>query len=170
MKSLPANDEIRERSVFLIDGQGESVGIVTFDQAMWLAWEAGLDLVLVGANARPPVARLLDYGKYQYEQAKAENKSRGRTSEVKEIRLTLKIGQHDFEVKRGQADRWLAEGNRVRVTVKLFGREMAFPERAADMIERMRTALSANYEMTTAKIGNRWSTILGRKKTTEVRS
>lgn len=164
MKPLLVNEEIRDRELMLIDASGKSLGVVSFDQAMWLAWEAGLDLVLVGPNAHPPVARLLDYGKYQYEQAKAAAKSKAHTSEVKEIRLSLKIGAHDFEVKRAQADRWLSEGNRVRVTVKLFGREQTFPEQARDLVERMRTALGASYEMPLTKVGNRWTTIIGRKK------
>lgn len=166
MKSLPVNEEIRARSLLLIDEAGKSHGNVSFDQAMWLAWEAGVDVVVVGPNANPPVARLLDYGKYQYEQAKADSKGRAHAPEVKEIRLTLKIGQHDFDVKRAQADRWLSDGDRVRVTVKLFGREQAFPDRARDLIERMRTALGTEFETPVTKVGNRWSTILGRKKST----
>lgn len=164
MKSLPVNEEIRAPQLLLIDQESKALGAVSFDQAMWLAWEAGLDVVVVGPNAKPPVARLLDYGKYQYEQAKAESKGRSHAPEVKEVRLTLKIGQHDFDVKQSQADRWLAAGDRVRVTVKLFGREQAFPERAKAMVERMRVSLEAEYETALQKVGNRWSTILGRKK------
>lgn len=148
----------------MIDEANRSGGVISFDQALWLAWEAGLDLVEVGPNATPPVVRLLDYGKYQYEQAKAESKSRARGPEVKEIRLTLKIGQHDFQVKRGQADRWLAEGDRVRITVTLFGREMAFPEQAREMMERMRLALEAEFEMPMTRLGKRFSAIVGRKR------
>ena len=118
----------------------------------------------MGPNASPPVVRLLDYGKYQYEQAKAESKSRTHAPEVKEIRLTLKIGQHDFDVKKAQADRWLAEGDRVRVTATLRGRELGFPAQAHALIERMRTALGAEYEMAVTRLGKRFSAIVGRKK------
>lgn len=148
----------------LIDEQGKALGVVTFDQAMWLAWDTGLDVVEVGAQAQPPVARLLDYGKYQYEQAKAESKSKAHAPEIKEIRLTLKIGQHDFDVKRGQAERWLAEGDRVRITVTLYGREMMFAYQANDMIERMRGTLDAAIETPIQKMGKRISVIVGRKK------
>ncbi len=148
----------------VIDANGKSFGVVGYDQAMWLAWESGLDLVEVGASAKPPVTRLLDYGKYQYEQAKAESKGRARAPEIKEIRLTLKIGSHDFQVKEHQAERWLTDGDRVRVTVTLHGREMMFSERAKELIERMRHNLEATYEMPITKTGNRFSTIVGRKK------
>ncbi|MEK7460814.1 MAG: translation initiation factor IF-3, partial [Patescibacteria group bacterium] len=108
--------------------------------------------------------RLLDYGKYQYEQAKAESKSRSHAPEVKEIRLTLKIGQHDFDVKKSQADRWLNDGDRVRVTATLRGRELAFPGQAHALIERMRVALGAEYEMAVSRLGKRFSAIVGRKR------
>jgi translation initiation factor IF-3 len=148
----------------LIDDENQSLGAVAFDQAMWLAWEAGLDLVEVGPNASPPVVRLLDFGKYQYEQAKAESKSRSHAPEVKEIRLTLKIGQHDFDVKKGQADRWLTAGDRVRITATLRGRELAFPGQAHALIERMRLGLAADYEMAVSRLGKRFSATVRRKK------
>jgi translation initiation factor IF-3 len=148
----------------LIDEENRSQGSVSFDQALWLALEVGLDLVEVGPNANPPVVRLIDYGKYQYEQAKAESKSRTHAPEVKEIRLSLKIGQHDFDVKKNQADRWLSDGDRVRVTVTLRGRELAFPQQAHALIERMRIILEADYEMAVSRMGKRFSAIVGRKK------
>ncbi len=148
----------------MIDETGKSFGVINFDQAMWLAWEKDLDLVEVGSNAKPPVVRLLDYGKYQYELAKAESKSRSHAPEIKEIRLKLKIGQHDFDVKRSQADGWLAEGDRVRITAVLVGREMMYPDQAKALIEKMRVILNASYEMEISRMGKRYSTIVGRKK------
>lgn len=148
----------------LIDADGKSLGAVSLDQALWLAAEADLDLVEVGPNAKPPVTRLLDYGKYQYEQSKAESRSRTHAPEVKEIRLKLKIGEHDFQVKRSQADRWLDEGDRVRVTIILYGREMMFQERAGELLERMRAALDATIETPLARQGKRFSALLARKK------
>lgn len=148
----------------LIDGDGKSLGVVSIDQALWLAAEDELDLVEVGPNATPPVTRLLDYGKYQYEQSKAESKSRTHAPEVKEIRMKLKIGEHDFEVKRAQADRWLSDGDRVRVTIILYGREMMFQEKAGQLVERMRAALGAVIEAPLTKQGKRFTTLLARKK------
>lgn len=148
----------------LIDESGTSLGAVAYDQALWLAWERGLDLVEVGPNAQPPVVRLLDFGKYQYEQAKSRAKSKGHAPEIKEIRLSAKIGQHDFAVKQRQADQWLTDGDRVRMTVKLFGREMMFTDKAHSLIERMRQVLGADYETEVSKMGNRFSALLTRKK------
>lgn len=151
----------------LIDETGKALGVLSLDQALWLAWERDLDVVEVNSTATPRVGRLIDYGKYQYEQAKAENKSRGRSSEVKEIRLTLKIGEHDFEVKRSQADRWLNEGHRVKITVVLIGREMMYADRGNELIDKTRTLLGANYEMMPSRMGKRISAMVGRKTKTK---
>ncbi len=164
-KQFRVNDEIRSREVMLIDADGKSLGKVGIDQALWLAAEAELDLVEVGPSATPPVTRLLDYGKYQYEQAKAESKSRTHAPEVKEIRMKLKIGEHDFQVKRSQADKWLTDGDRVRVTIILYGREMIFQEKAGQLVERMRAALDATIESPLTRQGKRFTTMLARKKT-----
>ncbi|MBI4175306.1 translation initiation factor IF-3 [Candidatus Berkelbacteria bacterium] len=158
------NEEIRSAQVHLIDQNGRSHGTVSLDQALWLAWESELDLVEVGPNANPPVVKVLDYGKYQYEQSKSRIKGRAHQPDVKEIRLSFAIGQHDFDVKQAQAQRWLSDGDRVRVTVKLVGRQNIFAGRARDVIERMRVALDASYDGEITKTGNRFGVILGRKK------
>lgn len=163
-KKHRVNDEIRTPEIHLIDQDGNSFGNVTIDQARWLAFEKGLDLVEVGPNAQPPVVRILDYGKYLYEQSKADSKSKTRAPEIKGLRLKAKIGEHDFAVKRRKAQDWLANGDRVRVQLRLYGREMMFQDRAKELIERLRVELEAEYQTPIQLLGTTFSTILGKKK------
>ena len=119
------NDEIRVSQVRLIGPNGEQVGVIATSVALNLAKEANLDLVEVAPNAKPPVAKLIDYGKYKYnEKIKAREARRNQsTAEIKEIRFRLKIDDHDFDVKKGHVVRFLNGGDKVKVTIMLRGRQ-----------------------------------------------
>lgn len=126
IKDLQINEGIREREVRLINVDGEQMGIVPIKQALELAEQKKLDLVNVAPNAKPPVCRIMDYGKYKYELAKKEKEARKkqRIINVKEIRLTPNIESHDLNVKARQANGFLKSGDKVKVSVRFRGREM----------------------------------------------
>ena len=125
-KELQINEEIRERELRLIDVGGEQLGVVSRDKALDLAFERNLDLVKVAPNAKPPVCRIMDYGKYKYEQAKKEKEARRnqKVINVKEVRLSPNIEEHDLNVKARQAIKFLEDGDKVKVSVRFRGREM----------------------------------------------
>ena len=115
------------------------MGIVDTKEALRTAQERELDLVLVSPNAEPPVARLLDYGKWRFEEQQAEKESRKKTKrqEIKAIKFRVKIDQHDYDTKLGHIRRFLQEGNKVKVTIMFRGREMAHPELGMKILERV---------------------------------
>lgn len=121
------NEEIRDREVRLISDSGEQLGIMSAAEAQHLADEAGLDLVKISPNATPPVCKLMDYGKFKFEQAKREKeaKKNQHVVEIKEVRMSPGIDIGDFNTKLRNAQKFLADGNRVKVTVRFRGREMA---------------------------------------------
>ncbi len=127
------------REVRLITETGENVGIVSLREALARAEEAGLDLVEVAPNADPPVCRIMDYGKFQYEQAKRERQARKqqKTVEIKEIRLRPKTTDHHLSFKIRDARRWLEEGMKVKVRIRFRGREITYPEIAREQLERI---------------------------------
>ena len=118
---------------------GEQVGVVRGDDALRLAEEAGLDLVEVAPNAKPPVAKLMDYGKYKYEAAqKARDARRNQANtQLKEIRFRLKIDDHDFGVKKGHVERFLSAGDKVKVMIMFRGREQSRPEAGVRLLQRL---------------------------------
>nr|WP_200807841.1 translation initiation factor IF-3 [Demequina sp. NBRC 110056] len=124
------NDRIRVPEVRLVGPNGEQVGIVRIEDATRLAQEADLDLVEVAPNSRPPVVKLMDYGKFRYEEAvKAREARRNQANtEVKEMRFRLKIDEHDYETKKGHVIRFLKGGDKVKVTIMFRGREQSRPE------------------------------------------
>jgi translation initiation factor IF-3 len=133
------NERIRVSEVRLIDEEGKQVGIVPTEQAMQMAGDKDLDLVEVAADARPPVARLLDYSKYRYEQeqkAKAARKHQQQIN-VREIKLRPKIAVHDYETKKGHVERFLRQHDKVKVTIMFRGREQAHPERGRQLLRRL---------------------------------
>ncbi len=133
------NERIRVPEVRLIDEDGNQVGIVPTDQALALASERDLDLVEVAPEAKPPVARLLDYSKYKYEQeqkAKAARKHQQQVN-VREIKLRPKIATHDYETKKGHVERFLRQQDKVKVTIMFRGREQAHPERGRALLQRL---------------------------------
>jgi translation initiation factor IF-3 len=127
---------IRVREVRLSDENGEQLGIMPTQEALRLAYERNLDLVEVAPNAVPPVCRLLDFGKYQYERQKREREARRaqKIIEVKEIRLRPRTGEHDINVRVRQALAFLEEGSKVKVVVRFRGREITHPEIARDLL------------------------------------
>lgn len=120
------NDEIRAREIRLIDENGEQLGVMVVKEGLRIAAERELDLVEVAPNARPPVCRLVDYGKYKYEQAKRDREARKKQKvvDIKEVRMTPKIEGHDFQVKARNAIKFLQEGDKVKATVRFRGREI----------------------------------------------
>ena len=125
-QELPINRQIKEKEVQVIGADGEKVGVLPIEKALELAEEKNLDLVLVAPNAKPVVCKLMNYGKYKFEQAKKEKESRKnqKTVELKEIRVTPNIGEHDFGFKSKNARAFLAAGNKVKFTVRFRGREL----------------------------------------------
>ena len=126
-KELQINEEIRDKEVRVIGSDGEQMGIMSSREALDLAADKNLDLVKIAPQAQPPVCRIMDYGKYKFEQAKRdkEAKKNQKVIEIKEIRLSLNIDTHDFETKVGHAKKFLSGGNRVKVSIRFRGREMA---------------------------------------------
>ena len=130
IKEMQINEEIRDRELRVIDADGEAIGIMSAAEALKIAEEKNLDLVKIAPQAKPPVCKIMDYGKYRFEQTKREKEARKnqRIIEIKEIRLSLNIDNHDFETKVNHAKRFLESGNKVKVSIRFRGREMAHPE------------------------------------------
>lgn len=137
------NEQIAVAEVRLIDETGENVGIVSKEDAQARAEEAGLDLVEVSPGARPPVCKILDYGRFKYEdqKKKSEARKRQKTIDVKEIKMRPNIDQHDYEVKMRSIQRFLADGDKVKVTLRFRGREMAHQELGLKVLDRVREEL-----------------------------
>lgn len=121
------NEQIRDKEVRLIGADGEQMGIVSAREAQKIADEAGLDLVKIAPNAKPPVCKVIDYGKYRYEQARKEKdaKKKQKTIELKEIRLSPNIEANDLNTKMNAARKFLTKGDKVKITLRFRGREMA---------------------------------------------
>ena len=133
------NEAIRAPKMRVVDENGEQVGIKTRDEALALAHERDLDLVEVAANADPPVCRIMDYGKYRYEQEQKAKTARKHQTQinVKEIKFRPKIGVHDYETKKGHVVRFLKDRAKVKVTIMFRGREATHPERGRDLLMRL---------------------------------
>ena len=138
-KDMKVNDQIRVRQVRLIEADGNQVGIVDTRDALRQARDADLDLVLVGERAQPPVARLMDYGKYRYEmqQEEKEARKRSRQQEMKAIKFRIKIGDHDYNTKVNHVRRFLKGGHKVKVTIMFRGRERTHPELGQELLNRV---------------------------------
>jgi translation initiation factor IF-3 len=139
VKQDPINESIGSPRVRLIDEDGTQLGIKSTDEAREHAYAKNLDLVLVAAQADPPVARVMDYGKYKYEQEQKAKQARKHQSQVhiKEIKLRPKIGVHDYETKKGHVVRFLNQRAKVKVTIMFRGREQQHPERGRDLLIRL---------------------------------
>lgn len=132
------NEKIRAKEVRLIGRDGEQIGVVSRDEALRVADQAELDLVLVSPNAKPPVARVLDYGKYRYEQQKREKEQRKnqKTVNVKEIRLSPTIDDHDFNTKLRQGRSFVEKGDKVRVSIRFRGRAITHKGIGREVLDR----------------------------------
>lgn len=138
IKDLPINEEIRDKEVRVVDADGAQLGIMSAKDAYKLALEKNLDLVKIAPKATPPVCKIIDYGKYRFEQAKREKeaKKNQKTIDIKEIRLSLNIDVNDFNTKVKQAIKFLEGGNKLKVSVRFRGREMAHPELGSTLMQR----------------------------------
>jgi translation initiation factor IF-3 len=145
------NEEIRAREIHLIDKDGANRGNVSVAEALQLAQETGLDLVEISPNATPPVCKLLDFGKYKYQEQKkaAEARKKQKVVEVKEIKFRPMIDDHDYDVKMRSMKRFFEEGDKVKVTLRFRGREMAHQELGVKLLDRVKddTTKIAKIEM-----------------------
>ena len=143
-QELPINRQIREKEVQLIDENGEKVGVLPIEKALEMAEDKDLDLVLVAPNAKPVVCKIMNYGKYKFEQAKKEKESRKnqKAVEVKEIRVSSNIGQHDFDFKSKNARNFLESGNKVKFTLRFRGRELGHTDLGKEVMEKFAELVS----------------------------
>ena len=139
------NEDIREKEIRVIGEDGKPIGIMTSNAALKMAYDQGLDLVLIAPQATPPTCRIMDYGKYRFDREKKEKeaKKKQQVVELKEVQLSCRIDTHDFETKARNAVRFLTAGNKVRVVVRFKGREMAHQELGRDMLTRFEEAVSS---------------------------
>lgn len=160
--------QIRVPEVRLIDDEGGQVGVVKREEAYRMAQDKGLDLVEVSPNAKPPVCKIIDYGKYKYLQQKKqqENKKNQTVVTTKEIKMRPNIDQHDFDFKMRHVQRFLEDKDKVKITVRLRGREMAHADRGADVLERAFKVVEeiASIDSAIKREGRNFSMIVAPKK------
>jgi translation initiation factor IF-3 len=177
-ESLRINEEIRIREVRVTDENGEQLGIMQTRDALKLAEDRHLDLVEVAPKARPPVCKIMDFGKYRYEQQKRDKEARKKQKviTVKEVKLRPNIEEHDFDVKLRNAQRFIEEGNKVKVTIMFRGRELSHPEIGSTILDKMAKALgdTVSVERTAKLEGKNMTMILSpkaqkSKKTTQTK-
>ena len=156
-KELEINEEIRDKEVRVIGADGSQMGIMSADKALKLAEEANLDLVKIAPTAVPPVCRVMDYGKYRFEQQKKEkeNKKNQKVVETKEVRLSINIDTNDFNTKVNQANKFLKNGDKVKVSIRFRGREMAHSKLGLDVMERFGQAIEGGTIEKPAKLEGR---------------
>lgn len=135
-KALRVNEKIRVKEIRVIDENGENLGVMPTEQALALAGERGLDLVEVASQATPTVCKIVNYGKYHYHQEKRLRKQKNR-SRLKEMKFTIKIGEHDFQTKMKRVREFLTRGDTVRVSIFFRGREIVHASRGQDLMKRV---------------------------------
>lgn len=166
-QELPINGQIREKEVQLIGANGEKLGVVSIREALEKASEENMDLVLVSPNVKPVVCKIMNYGKYKFEQSKREKeaKKKQRILEVKEIRVTPNIEEHDFEFKAKNARKFLNEGNKVKITVRFRGREINNSKAGETVLQKFITNLEdiSTVEKAPKLEGRNMFTILAKK-------
>ena len=128
-KKALINEEIKAKEVRVVSADGAQIGVLSIEKALRMAFEAGLDLVEIAPEGKPPVCKIMDFGRYRFEREKREK-------EIRKNQLTCNIGQHDLQTKLNHATRFLTAGNKVKVIVKFRGREMAHTERGRDLLDR----------------------------------
>ncbi|HJP53554.1 MAG TPA: translation initiation factor IF-3 [Rhodospirillales bacterium] len=138
------NESIDALNIRVVDANGEMVGVVSVEEGIKMAYDAGLDLVEVSPNADPPVCKILDYGKFKYEKQKKQHDARKKqkTIDVKEIKMRPSIDVHDYDVKMRNVRRFLGDGDKVKITIRFRGREMAHQELGMQMLDRVREELA----------------------------
>ena len=161
------NERIRVREIRVIDDAGQQLGIMPPPQALAIAKQKGLDLVEISPTAVPPVCRIMDFGKYQYQEQKRAREARKhqKVIEVKEIKVRPKVDEHDYQFKKKHIERFLEEGDKVKATIFFRGREMAHPEIGRRILERLIDDLAdvATPENMPRQEGNQMHTILSRR-------
>ena len=162
------NHQIQARELRLVNEDGEQIGLFKLSDALNLAAEHGLDLVEVSPNAKPPVAKLIDFAKFRYQQKKVEQqqKKKAKKVEVKTIRLSVRISEHDIATKAKQADEFLQDGDLVKVELRMRGREQAFLDLAEKQVRNFQSKLTAPHrvEVPIRRMGNTMSTTLAPTK------
>ena len=145
-KENQINEEIRDKEVRVISADGEQVGVMSAKEALSLAEKSNLDLVKIAPNAVPPVCKIMDYGKFKFEQAKREKeaKKKQKVMDIKEVRLSLNIDTGDFNTKVNHAIRFLKDGDKVKVSIRFRGREMAHTDNGIVIMQRFADACSEN--------------------------
>lgn len=168
ISSLMINEQIRDKEVRVIDADGNQLGIMSSQEAMKLAQEADLDLVKIAPGAKPPVCKIIDYGKYRYEQSRKEKqaKKNQKMIEIKEIRMSPNIDTNDLNTKISAAKKFLSKGNKVKVTLRFRGREMAHVNNSRHILDDFAEALSefAVVEKQPKLEGRNMSMMLSEKK------
>lgn len=167
-KDFSINEEIREKEVRLIGNDGEQLGVVSSNEARRLADESDLDLVMISPNAKPPVCKIMDYGKFVYEQSKKEKeaKKKQKVISIKEIRVSLTIEEHDIDIKAKNARKFLLDGDKVKITVRFRGREMELGHIAERILNNFTTKLEdvSIIEKKPKREGRSMTLVLGPKK------
>ena len=162
------NEQIRDREIRLIGEDGEQLGIMSAREAMKIAQEAELDLVKIAPAAKPPVCKIIDYGKYKYEQARKEKeaKKKQKTVEVKEVRLSPNIDTNDLSTKINNAKKFISKGNKVKVTLRFRGREMAHVQQSKHILDDFAETLAdvAVVEKPAKMEGRAMSMVLAEKR------
>ena len=162
------NEQIRDREVRLISQNGEQLGIMSAREAMKIAMEAELDLVKIAPGAKPPVCKIIDYGKYKYEQTRKEKeaKKKQKTVEIKEVRLSPNIDTNDLNTKVNNARKFISKGNKVKVTLRFRGREMAHVQQSRHILDDFAELLSdiASVEKAPKLEGRNMSMVLTEKR------
>lgn len=156
------NEQIYAQQIRLIDQNDNLVGDISKNEALRLASEAELDLVLLGPNQIPPVAKIIDFGKFLYEQNRKEkkNKAKSKDMETKEIRLSFNLSDHDRDIKLKNAQKFISEGHRIKLQLRLKGRENIFSEKALGILKEFADMLSCEFEQYPQKQGKSFSVLL----------
>ena len=168
ISDLMINEQIRDKEVRLISADGEQLGIMSSRDAMKLAQEAELDLVKIAPGAKPPVCKIIDYGKYKYEQTRKEKeaKKKQKTVEIKEVRLSPNIDTNDLNTKVNNAKKFISKGNKVKVTLRFRGREMAHVQQSKHILDDFAKQLEdvATVEKAAKLEGRNMSMVLAEKR------
>ena len=166
-QELPINERIRAKEVQLIGDNGEKLGVLNLNEALEMAQEKKLDLVLVAPQAKPPVCKIMNYGKYKFEQAKKEKeaKKKQKVVEIKEIRITPNIEEHDFSFKAKNARKFIEEGNKLKITVRFRGREVNNTKAGENVLNKFIESLEdvAQVEKAPKLEGRNMFTVLAKK-------
>ncbi len=169
---LRSNEQIRFTPIILIEESGENLGMKPLREALDMAYEKGLDLVEINPTNRPPICKIMDFGKYKYDLSKKEKETKAKRKiiELKEIRLTFRIGEHDVDYKAKQAREFFDDGDMVKVSMRLRGRENGMVETALSVFTRFAEKADLAYENSPRKMGNQIVAMLTKKKEEKVKS